>query len=56
MGEEIGTDSEKEKDGRFTSIVTSLRKRKDQRKEQKEEGCKLWWGGGREVRVTGSCS
>ena len=34
--EELGTDSENEEDGRFQSIVSSLKKRKVQRKEQKE--------------------
>ena len=31
-----GTDSEKEEDGKFTSVVSSLKKRKQQRREQKD--------------------
>ena len=36
VDEEINSDSDEEEDSRFISIVSSLKKRKDQRKEQKE--------------------
>ena len=36
MARDIDLDSEKEEDGHFASIVSSLKKRKEKRKDQKE--------------------